>query len=128
MSAQPIACRRPVAGVLAAVMVVLVALACPASTPIRPGAADPLAQAVVSGSLATFQLAVLPVGDPDGGVVTADRPNLAPTAVHALTAAALTASRQRQQRGQPPVSRPAPRPTHRAAGGPRAPPAASALS
>ena len=111
------------AGVLGAVMVVLVALAWPASAPIQPGAADPPVRSVVSGSLEVFQLAVLPVGDPDGGVVTADRPNPAPTAVHALTAPALTASRQRQQRSQPPASRPARRHSHHAAGSPRAPPA-----
>lgn len=119
---QRLTVSRPVAGVLAAVMVVLVALTCLAGTPIGPGAADPPMRAVVSGSLAAFQPAVLPVGDPDGGVVTAARPNPALTAVHALTASALTASGQRQQRGQPPVSRPARRPSHRAAGGPRAPP------
>jgi hypothetical protein len=119
---QRVAVSPPAAGVLAAVMVVLVALACPASAPIGPGAADPPVQSVVSGSLAASQLAVLPVRDPDGGVVTAARPNPAPTAVHALTAPALTASGQRQQRGQPPVSRPARRPSHRVAGGPRAPP------
>jgi hypothetical protein len=124
---QRLAVSRPVAGVPAAVMMVLAALAvlaAPASTPTRPGAADPPMRAVVSGSLAAFQPAVLPVGDPDGGTVTAARPHPAPTAVHALMASALTASGHRQQHGQPPVSRPARRPSHRAAGGPRAPPAA----
>jgi hypothetical protein len=120
--AQRVALSRR-AGMLAAVMVVLVALACPASAPIQLGAADPPVRAVVSGSLEVLQLAVLPVGDPDGGVVTADRPNPGPTAVHALTAPALTASGQRQQRGQPPVSRPARRRSHHTAGSPRAPPA-----
>src|SRR6266568_4107103 len=113
---------RPVAGVPAAVMMVLAALAAPASPPSRPGATSPPVQAVVSGPLAAIQPAVLSVGDPDGEAVTADRPNPAPTAVHALTAPALTASGQRQQRGQPPASRPARRPSQRAAGGPRAPP------
>jgi hypothetical protein len=117
------AANRPAAGVLTAVTVVLVALACPASAPIRPGAADPPVQAVVSGSLAAFQVAVLPVGDLDGGVVTAARPNPAPSAHHALVAFALTAGGRRRPRGQPPVSRPARRPSHGAAGGPRAPPA-----
>jgi len=118
-----VAVNRPAAGVLAAVTVVLVALACPASTPLRPGAAHQPVQAVVSGSLAAFQVAVLPGRDLDGGVVTADRPNSALTAVHALMAFALTASGHRRQRGQPPASRPARRPSHQAAGGPRAPPA-----
>jgi hypothetical protein len=120
---QRVAVNRPAAGVLAAVTVVLVALACPASTPLRPGAAHQPVQAVVSGSLAAFQVAVLPGRDLDGGVVTADRPNSALTAVHALMAFALTASGHRRQRGQPPASRPARRPSHQAAGGPRAPPA-----
>jgi len=120
---QRVAVNRPAAGVLAAVTVVLVALACPASTPLRPGAAHQPVQAVVSGSLAAFQVAVLPGRDLDGGVVTADRPNSALTAVHALMAFALTASGHRRQRGQPPASRPARRPSHQAAGSPRAPPA-----
>ncbi len=118
------AVSRPVTGVLAAVTVMLVALACPASTPIGPGAAGPPVRAVVRGSLAALQVAVLPVGDLDGGVVTADRPNPAPTAAHALLVSALTAGGHRRRRGQPPASRLARRPSHRAAGGPRAPPAA----
>jgi hypothetical protein len=118
---QRVAVSRPVAGVLAAVVVVLVVLACPINTPIGPGAGPPI-QWVVSGSLAAFQLAVLPPRDLDGGVVTANRPNPAPTAVHALLAGVLTASGHRRRRGRPPALWLAWRPSHRAAGGPRAPP------
>jgi hypothetical protein len=124
LAPQRVAVSWPAAGMLAAVMMVLVVLACPTGTPIGPGAADPPVRAVVSGSLAALQVAVLPVRDLDGGVVTAVRPNSAPTAVHALLVSGLTASRHRRQRGQPPMSGPARRPNHRAAGGPRAPPAA----
>ena len=121
---QRVAVGRCAAGVLAAVVVVLVALASPTNTPIGPGAAGPSVRLVGSGSLAAFQPAILPVGDPDGGTVTAIRPNPAPTAVYALLVSVPTASGYRQQRGQPPTSWLARRPSHRAAGGPRAPPAA----
>jgi hypothetical protein len=109
---------------LAAVMMVLVVLAWPASTPLRPGAADPPVQVMISGSLAAFQFAVLPIRDPDGRAVTAKQPNPRPTAVHVLMGSALSAGGHRQQRRQPPTSRPARRPSHHTAGDPRAPPAA----
>lgn len=120
---QRVAVSRPVAGVLAAVVVVLVVLACPINTPIGPGAAGLPIQWVVSGSLAAGWLAVLPPRDLDGGVVAANRPNPAPTAVHALLAFVLTASGHRRQCSRPLALWLARRPSHRAAGGPRAPPA-----
>jgi hypothetical protein len=109
---------------LAAVMMVLVVVGGPASTPVRPGAADPPVQVMISGSLAAFQFAVLPIRDPDGRAVTAKQPNPRPTAVHVLMGSALSAGGHRQQRRQPPTSRPARRPSHHTAGDPRAPPAA----
>lgn len=121
---QRVAVGWPVAGMLAAVMMVLVVLAGQASAPLRPGAGDPPVQVMISGSLAAFQVAVLPIRDPDGRGVTAERPNPAPSAVHALMGSALSGGGHRQQRGQPPTSRPARRPSHHPAGGPRAPPAA----
>jgi hypothetical protein len=118
---QRVAVSRLSAGVLAAVMMVLVALACPTNTPIRPGAAGPPMQWAVSGSLAAGWLAVLPARHLDGGVAAASRPNPAPTAVHALLTFVLTVGRHRH-RGRPALWL-ARRPSHRAAGGPRAPPA-----
>jgi hypothetical protein len=103
-------------------MVVLAAPACRAGAPFSPGAAGPPARAVLSGSLAPLHLALLPPRDGQGGVVSADRPNPSPTAVGGLLAAALPAGGQRRQPRRPGASRPARRPGHWAAGGPRAPP------
>jgi hypothetical protein len=110
------------AGVLATVMVVLVALTFPADTATRPSAAGlPLGPAV-SGSLAAVQPGVVPARDLDGGLATANRPNPAPTAVDTLMAPTLLASGGGRGRSRPRGSQSAWRPGHDAAGGPRAPP------
>ncbi|SRR6266567_2422221 len=120
---QRVAADRPAARVLAIVVVVLVALACAAGTPTRQEAAGLPLESVASGSLAAFQLAVLPARDLHGGVVTADRPNPAPTGADTHATPTPTASAANRRRGQPPASQSARRPGYDAAGGPRAPPA-----
>jgi hypothetical protein len=118
---QRVAADRPAARVLATI-VVLVALASAAGTPTRPAAGPPL-ESVASGSLAAFQLAVLPARGLDGGVATPDRPNPAPTAADTHATPTPAASTARQRRGRPHSSQPAWQPGYDAAGGPRAPPA-----
>jgi len=110
------------AQVLATVSVVLVALTFPANTATRPSAVGlPLGPAV-SGSLVAAQPAVLPARDLDGGVVTANRPNPAPTAVDTLMTRASMAGGGDRGSARPRESQSAWRPGHDAAGGPRAPP------
>jgi hypothetical protein len=111
------------AGVLATAGVLLVALTFPTGTATRPSAAGLPFGPAVSGSLAAVQPAVVPARDLDGGVVTANRPNPAPTAVDTLMAPTPMASGGDRGRGRPRGSQSAWRPGHDAAGGPRAPPA-----
>jgi hypothetical protein len=109
------------AGVLAAAMVLAVS-ASAAGAPARLGADGP-ARSVVSVALAALRLEVLPSRDLDGGVLTADRPNPAPTAVSGLLVSVPTAGGYGGQDGRPASSPSVRRPSRGAGGGPRAPPA-----
>jgi hypothetical protein len=108
---------------LATIVLLLVAPASPAGTPLAPRPAGPSARSPASGALTALELGVLPVRDRGVGEVGLVRPDGGPRGIHGLLALALTTGGQRRQRGRPPGAQATRRPVHHTTGAPRGPPA-----